>query len=118
MVPLPVLETPIRPVPYPAVYRQYREQQVLSANPMQLLLMVYDAAIVHCENQDGPRASRAITELIGALNFDAGEIATDLFRLYEYCLWEIRRKRFPDAAEILRRLKTAWEDALAGRGAA
>ena len=115
MVPLPVLETPVRPVPRPAVYRQYREQQVLSASPTQLVLMVYDAAIVHCETQDTQRASRALTELIGALNFDAGEIATDLFRLYEYCLWEIRRKRFSDAAEVLRRLKKAWEDALAGR---
>jgi flagellin-specific chaperone FliS len=97
------------------VYGQYRDQQILSASPMQLLLMVYEQAIVQCEARDAQRAQRAITELIGALNFDAGEVAVDLFRLYEYCLWELRRRHFADAAHILRRLKSAWEDALAGQ---
>ena len=117
MLPLPVLETPVRPVPRPGVYRQYQEQQILSASPMQLVLMIYDHAIVGCETRDAERASRALTELIGCLNFDAGEIAVSLFRLYEYCLWEIRRKHFGDAGGILRGLKKAWEDALAGRSA-
>jgi flagellin-specific chaperone FliS len=99
------------------VYSQYRDQQILSASPMQLLVMVYEQAIVQCEARDSQRAGRAVTELIGALNFDAGEIATDLFRLYEYCLWEIRRQHFTDAAHILRQLKKAWEDAVAGRTA-
>jgi flagellin-specific chaperone FliS len=45
------------------------------------------------------------------------QIAVDLFRLYEYCLWEIRRSRFHDAAGILRRLKHAWEEALSASGA-
>jgi flagellin-specific chaperone FliS len=106
---------PVRPVPRPAGYSQYRDQQILSANPMQLLMMVYEQAIVQCEARDAQRAQRAITELIGALNFDAGEITVDLFRLYEYCLWEIRRQRFADAAHILRRLKSAWDEARTGQ---
>lgn len=110
-----VLEMPVPSLSRPGGYDQYRGQQVLSANPTQLLLMVYEHAIVQCEAHDGQRASRAVTELIGALNFDAGEVAVDLFRLYEYCLWEIRKRRFAEAAHILRRLKTAWEDALRGR---
>jgi flagellin-specific chaperone FliS len=117
MLPQSLLEAPVRPVPRPGMYSQYRDQQILSASPMQLLVMVYEQAIVQCEARDPQRASRAITELIGALNFDAGEIATDLFRLYEYCLWEIRRQHFTDAAHILRQLKKAWEDAVAGRTA-
>jgi flagellin-specific chaperone FliS len=84
---------------------------------MQLVLMVYEQAIVQCEARDAQRAGRAITELIGALNFDAGEMAADLFRLYEYCLWEIRRQHFADAVHILRRLKATWEDALNGQAA-
>jgi flagellin-specific chaperone FliS len=117
MLPQSLLEAPVRPVPRPGVYSQYRDQQILSASPTQLLIMLYEQAIVQCEARDPQRAGRAITELIGALNFDAGEIATDLFRLYEYCLWEIRRQHFSDAAHILRRLKTAWEDAVAGKTA-
>ncbi len=110
-----VLEMPVQPISRPGAYEQYRGQQVLSASPTQLLLMVYEQAVVQCEAQDAQRASRAITELIGALNFDAGEVAVDFFRLYEYCLWEIRKRHFADAAHILRRLKTAWEEALQGR---
>ncbi len=109
---LPVLDVPVRPLGQPAVYRQYQEQQVLSASPLQLLVTVYDQALVGCEARDGDRTRRALTELIGALNFDAGEIALDLFRLYEYCLLETRRQRFPAAAGILRTLRSAWADAL------
>jgi flagellar protein FliS len=105
------------PVRMPAAHEQYRAQQVLGASPMQLILMVYDVAIVACEAQDPQRAGRAVGELIGSLNFDYKEIASDLFRLYEYCLWEIRRGRFRDAAKVLRGLKRAWEDAMiADRG--
>ncbi len=111
---IPVLEAPVPALPRPNVSLQYRTQQILSATPMQLLLMVYEEATVSCEARDKQRAGRAIAELIGALNFDAGEIAADLFRLYEYCLMEIRRNRFSEAASILRRLKQAWEDALKG----
>ncbi len=113
----PMLEMPVRFVSRPAAHGHYRAQQVLSASPMQLLVIVYEQAIVHCEARDAQRAGRAVTELIGALNFDAGEIAVDLFRLYEYCLWEIRRQHFGDVAHILRRLKTTWEDALNGQTA-
>jgi flagellin-specific chaperone FliS len=100
------------PVRVPAAHEHYRAQQVLGASPMQLILMVYDVAIVACEARDPQRAGRAVGELIGSLNFEYKEIAPDLFRLYEYCLWEIRRNRYQDAAKVLRGLKQAWEDAM------
>ncbi len=120
MMPLALLENPPAPaasLPRPGAYQQYRVQQVLSASPMQLVLMLYEMAIAGCEARDAQRAGAPITELIGALNFDQGEIAVDLFRLYEYCHWEIRRGHFRQAADILRGLKRAWEDGLAGRRA-
>jgi flagellin-specific chaperone FliS len=80
---------------------------------MQLVLMLYEQAIVGCESQDPRRAREAIRELVGGLNLDYKEIATGLFRLYEYCHWEVQHGRFHSAAEILRRLKQAWEEALA-----
>lgn len=112
MRPLPVLEPPVGPMPRAGAYQQYRDQQILSASPTQLLLMVYDQAIVACETRDAHRAGRALTELIGSLNFDAGEIATSLFRLYEYCLWEIHRGGFAPALDVLRGLKRAWDEAM------
>jgi len=115
MLPLPVLEPVSGPLPRPGAYQQYRAQQILSASPMQLLLIVYEQAIVGCEARDAQRAGRAITELIGALNFDLGELPVSLFRLYEYCLWEIRRGGYPAALQVLRGLKGAWEEALAAQ---
>jgi flagellin-specific chaperone FliS len=110
--------TLLEPLPQPApariqtAHEHYRTQQVLGASPMQLVLMVYDVAIVSCEARDPQRAGKAVGELIGSLNFEYREIATDLFRLYEYCLWEIRQNRFQEAATVLRGLKRAWEDAM------
>jgi flagellar secretion chaperone FliS len=116
---LALLEMPqsATPTRTPAAYQQYRTQQVLGASPMQLVLMVYEVAIVACEARDVQKAGRAVGELIGSLNFDYGEIPSNLFRLYEYCLWELRRGNFINAAKVLRGLKRAWEEALAQGGA-
>ena len=107
---------PSAPARAPAAYQQYRTQQVMGASPMQLILMVYEVAIVACEARDVQKAGRAVGELIGSLNFDYAEIATDLFRLYEYCLWELRRGNVVTAAKVLRGLKRAWEEALTQGG--
>jgi len=118
MLPLAILEpAPVAP-PRVGAFSQYRNQQVMSASPMQLVLMLYDLAITGCERQDAERASAPIRELIGALNFEIDQIALDLFRLYEYCLWEIRRRRFVDAGGILRRLRDTWQEALGASGRA
>lgn len=90
----------------------YQQAQVLGAPPMQLILMLYDLALAGCGRRDHTRASRAVTELIAALNFDYEEIAVGLFRLYEYCLGAIRSGDFEVASTTLRSLKDAWETAL------
>jgi flagellin-specific chaperone FliS len=90
----------------------YQRAQVMGASPMGLILILYDLALGACGRQDAQRASRAITELIGALNFDYEEIAVPLFRLYEYCLRVIRSGSFDEASKIMRQLKDAWEIAL------
>lgn len=97
---------------------QYQQAQVLGASPMQLVLMLYDLALAGCGRRDHTRASRPITELIAALNFDYEEIAVGLFRLYEYCLDRIRSGDFEEASKTLRSLKDAWETALRNAPAA
>ena len=90
----------------------YQSAQIFGASPMQLILIVYDAALAACGRRDRERARRAITELIAALNFDYEEIAVPLFRLYEYCLSAVGSESFHEASKILRALKDAWETAL------
>ena len=116
MLPLAMLEPAAVAPPRAGAYSQYRTQQVMSASPMRLVLLLYDLAITGCESRDAERASAPVRELIGSLNFEVDQIAVELFRLYEYCLWEIRRNRFTEAAGILRRLKQAWEEAAARAG--
>jgi flagellin-specific chaperone FliS len=100
----PTLVAPPRGGPF----SQYRSQQIMTASPMQLVLQLYDLAVTGCDSRYAERASAPIRELIGSLRFDVDQFAVDLFRLYEYCLWKIRRQRFADAGGILRRLRQAW----------
>jgi flagellin-specific chaperone FliS len=116
MMPMPMVEVARPALRRAGHHQEYRTQQVLGASPMQLVLMLYEMAIVGCEARDAQRARGALTELIGALNFEPGDVAVSLFRLYEYCLWEIRRDRFDAAARVLRDLKRAWDDAHAAHG--
>lgn len=103
-------ETQRARMPYPIA--SYYSSQVLGASPMQLILMIYEIAIVACGRRDMDRARRAVCELIAALNFDYDEIAVPLLRLYEYCLHQIAIGSCDEASKILRGLKEAWEEAL------
>ena len=82
-----------------------------------LLLGIYEAGIEGCQKQDVRQASAALVELIGALNFDYEEASMGLFRLYDYCLRQVREKKFNEVAQILADLRDTWTEALHQRGA-
>ncbi len=87
---------------------EYRQQEVMGASPIRLVVMAYDLAIQACEQHDFSRAIRAISVLRDALNFDAGETAVGLFRCYQWCLDSIRREDYAAAEQTLRELREAW----------
>ena len=78
--------------------QQYRQNQIATASPHQLLLMLFDGALrfVHqaaeaLEKKDYNtanlvlcRAQKIIGELMASLDFNQGKIAVDLFKIYEY----------------------------------
>lgn len=85
------------------IANRYKRSQIESATPVQLVVMLYDAAIDSLkkalqiqEEDDSPdgiekfhnqliRCQNIITELTVSLDMDRGEeIAKNLFRLYEY----------------------------------
>ena len=82
-----------------------------------LLLGIYEAGIEGCQQQDSRQASAALVELIGALNFEYEEASMGLFRLYDYCLRQVRDKKFSEVAQILADLRDAWTEALQRNGA-
>lgn len=96
---------------YRAAYRaqtlEYREQEILGASPMHLVVMAYDVALLACERRDKNRAMQAITLLRDALNFDYPE-ANNLFSIYQWCLDCLRKDDYAATLQTLRPLREAW----------
>ena len=90
----------------------YRKQQVSGARPEQLMLELYDYGVAGCLKEDSRLVSAVLVELIAALNFDHEEIATGFFRLYDYCLRQVKRGQFEMPLKILRELRETWAVAL------
>ncbi|MCS7220023.1 MAG: flagellar export chaperone FliS [Anaerolineae bacterium] len=100
----------------PLVLRHYRQNQILSATPLQLVLMVYDVAIVGCARRDLAKTTRALNTLIKALDMRQGDIPMRLYRLYQYCADQARQGDFDQAAHILRELASVWVRCLVEQG--
>jgi len=113
----------------------YREAAVLTASPVQLVVMLYDgverflrqAEIVMAEgnvpqaNDRMQRAEAIIDELIATLDKSAGQIAERLEGIYVFCkrlLMEARMER--DAAklekvrDLMRPLRESWNELAEG----
>jgi flagellin-specific chaperone FliS len=88
--------------------QEYRQQDVMGASPLRLVIMAYDLAIRSCEQQDFEKATRAISVLRDALNFDYPEVSVGLFRLYQWCLESIRHGDYASAKSTLSELREAW----------
>lgn len=118
--------------------RAYQTQSVLTASPGQLILMLYDGALRFLRNArdalelpaDTPRriemintnllkAQDILAELQASLNFDAGDYAKDLDRLYEYYLRRLfqanLKKELGPVVEVerlVRTLRDGWAEML------
>ena len=90
----------------------YLTQKILTASPEQLIAYLFDAALAACVKQDRRQATKAIQELINALNFDYQDFAAGLFQLYRYSLNKIQKGEFQQAQEILSELKGTWVEAM------
>jgi flagellar protein FliS len=110
-----------------SVYEQYRQTAIQTAPPEQLVVMLYDGAIRFLEQaktalQEGHdasepllRAQDIIIELSSSLNRAAGEVASNLARLYDFWIqWllqaQIRRDptKVEEVLGMVRELREAW----------
>ena len=67
---------------------QYLVNEITQASPKQLLIKIYDFAIVNCKKKNLAKTNEAIQVLISSLSFENKEvskISTGLLRLYQYC---------------------------------
>ena len=114
-------------------YRAYMQSQVMTAPKEKLVIMMYDGILRFargakeaCLRNDIEEANRSLIkaqsivgELMGSLNFEAGEIAKSLFLLYDYMhrrLIEANVKKDPEIIEevcgMAAELKEAWQQSL------
>lgn len=93
----------------------YLTSSVVTLSPGELVLKMYDTALVALLAKDGNRAARVVSGLIDALDFQYRDVALGLFRLYRYCMEEIKRGEYEAPTRIMRELRDAWAEALDSR---
>ncbi|MBX3043554.1 MAG: flagellar protein FliS [Candidatus Kapabacteria bacterium] len=89
----------------------YLEQEVLSWSKEKIILKMYDLFLVSARKQDSSKMNRVLVELMSSLNFEYEEVATRLYRLYEYCQRCVMQKKFDEAYTIIKELRVSWATA-------
>lgn len=109
---------------------EYKKTSVASATPLDLVLMLYDSAILHCEqalaamragnlpsqHEHLTKAQRLISELACSLNMGTGgEIAKNLLGVYTFCINALAKANTEDDTQpvenvrrMLCELREAW----------
>jgi hypothetical protein len=82
--------------------------ELRSASSGERLLGLYSHAVSACSDHDREQVIAALEELISLLDFGYGEVAEGFYRLYSFCLREIRLGQFEQPAWILRDLRDTW----------
>ena len=93
----------------------YLANQILHSSPEQILIKIFDFAVVHSEKKDMIKTNNAIQELIGLLRFDDDsykELAINLIGLYQYCQDQARKNNFDLVTKILTELRESWLKAI------
>ena len=86
----------------------YQQSNVMSADPMKLIIMLYDRAIYGCRQKNLELTWEAIKQLINGLNMEIQPIADNLLAIYDYCNELAREKQFDIAAMILQDMRNTW----------
>ncbi len=87
---------------------QYRKMDVEGRQPIRLVVMAYDLAILSCERQDFEKAVKSVQALQNALDFDYPEAAGGLLAIYQWVMECLRKKDYDGAKNILLELRQAW----------
>ena len=115
-------------------YMSYQRNHVETADRGTLLLLLYDGAVrfmrearSYMEKEEFSKAfvalarvDRIVRELVASLDMEkGGEIAVNLYRLYEFVLWKVflaekekEVSHLDEALHIIDELRMAWKEAI------
>jgi len=91
----------------------YLVKEIMEATPKQLLLKVYDFALLNCQKGDMVMTNKAISELIYALNYETEEtreISIELLKIYQFTQEQTRKGNYGLVYKILSGLRNTWQD--------
>lgn len=114
--------------------RQYKQQQIETASPEEILIMLYEGAIrflviakkalgdkdIEKFHNNLLRTQHIIIEFMTSLDMElGGEMAVNLYNLYEYLHYRLVQANIhkdvamlDEVLDHLRKLKTTWEQAI------
>ena len=115
-------------------YAAYRHASIDTADQGKLILIAYDVAIKNCKlaiekfdlagrieerTKHLFKAQDAVAELLAALRMDVGEVARNLYKLYDYMLRSLvdagirnNRGKVVEVLGYLENLRSAWDEAI------
>lgn len=114
-------------------YKTYLKNEIEGATKGKLVLLLYDGAIKFVSNaikyaqeknivathENIMKAENIIYELLSTLNMEAGEIAENLFKLYDFLIWQLveaNKTKDPEKLTpvlgILKTLRDAWKEVI------
>ena len=114
-------------------YKNYKEVEIETASGLKLVVMLYSGSLrflnfakegisqrkLDVANNNIIKAQDIVSELMSSLNFEAGEIAHNLYSLYIYINRRLLEANIEKNAEIINEvirllttLKEAWEELL------
>lgn len=105
-------------------FNQYKAYQAETASPEEVVVLLYDGArrftdqaLVALEEGNFAevslnvgKAQRIFTELSNSLNFSAGDIAGNLWKLYDYWSWRLSQGLLKKDAEAFREVSAVLVD--------
>ena len=89
----------------------YKKEQLMNLSPVEVIQKLFDITIVSLKKNDVGRAQRALNELIVGLNFEAGDMAMQLYQIYDFCKRAIRKGEIDVTIGLLEELRSAWAQA-------
>ncbi|MCE3234874.1 MAG: fliS [Vampirovibrio sp.] len=120
--------------PYAKQAEQYKKNQIETASPEEILIMLYEGAIrfllvakkandeknVEKCHKNIVKAQHIIQEFMASLDMDiGGDMAVNLMRLYEYLNYQLVQANIKkdmalidEVLDHLRSLKATWEEAI------
>jgi len=114
-------------------YQKYQQNQIDTASPGKLLIMLYDGALKFTQaaregvtekdfekaNNNIIKVQNIISELMTSLDMEKGDVATNLYSLYDYMnnrLIEANiqkdEKVLTEVEGLLKDLKNTWQEAI------